>query len=189
MQHNAGASEGSPALRVLFRPPWGRMGSPPQGLHVSPCCCPVPGAQPRSSTHQHPPAHGGLGLPAPCPGCLLTSWTCSPMASSFWDCPKSAISSGGQGAETAVSRCWALGGLQGEPHTLLTPERGSQHQALPPALQLRAAVSTWHVSPFQLALPGHRVTQPFCTQEKHCQPPRSRGSMEQRGPRPSRHQG
>lgn len=62
--------------------PMGQDGSP-QGLHISPCCCTAQGAQPQSGTHQHLPACGGLGLPAPCPGCPLTSWTCSPMASSL----------------------------------------------------------------------------------------------------------
>lgn len=88
-----------------------------------------------------------------------------------------------------MSRCWALGGSPGGPHTLLTPERGSQHRAPPPALWLRAAVSASHVSPFQLSLPGHHVTQPFCTQEKRCQPSGSQGSTEQWGPRPSGHRG
>ena len=41
----------------------------------------------------------------------------------------------------------------------------------------------------QLSLPCYCVTQPFCTQEKHCHPPGSQGSTEQGGPHPSRHWG
>lgn len=51
---------------------------------------------------------------------------------SLWDCPK-LNSSGGQEAQMAISRCWALGGSPGGPQTLLTPERGSQPQASPAA--------------------------------------------------------
>lgn len=88
-----------------------------------------------------------------------------------------------------VSRHWALGGYPGGPHTLLTPERGYQHWAPPPALRLRAAVSAWCVSPLQLSLPGHRDAEPFCTQEKLCQPPGSQGCVEQGRLHLSRHQG
>lgn len=128
-----------------------------------------------SASEQHPPAS-----PSPwwcgAPGSPLTSSTCCfPMAFSLCDCPKSAMSSGGQGAERAVSRCWSLGGSPGGPHTLLSPERGSQHCISPSALQLKVAVSAWHISPFQLSLSGHCVTQHFCSQEKLASPQAFRG--------------
>lgn len=96
---------------------------PPREQNIPPCCCPASRAQPQSSTHQHPPVHSGLGLLAPHPSCLLTSWMSSRL-NSFSSCPK-LNSSGGQEAQRAVSRRWGSPGG--------APERGSQPQASPAA--------------------------------------------------------
>lgn len=148
-------------------------GSCPDPLwSTSPLACPAPGAQPWSSTCWHSLAHHGLGPPAHLldlvPAGVLTL---PKICDQFWETRSRAVCELDPG-----------GALQEG----LTRERGSQHEASPPALQLRAAVSAGHVSPFQLSLPNHRVAQPFCTREKCCHSPGSQGSMEQQGPPPRR---